>query len=421
MNTVSASKIASPGAGDSYIDAIPKEVSHGKGKANPIPAMIAGYVAGSSGTVVGYPLDSLKVWIQTNTLGKNKHLGANKGPKLQKDSTTNQNSCGKSRSRSSGASKRDILKSSKVSGAKRSNSTTVDPKITTAVEERAASAAARITKPASTVARTVRALYSGVTGPLVTVGMVQSVNFATYDATRRFLYSQQHHHYQGGTFHDEKEYLTQDSLKNVAMAGSAGGTATAILTAPLLMIKINQQISGNSFRKACREIFFRGSGEDRQFRPLRPYGSAFVPHLLSETVGRAIYVTTYEGLKRSLLSSKKSNHGDITKNDINAPISLSLRERMACAAASGVVCWGTFFPLDSLRNRMYHAASRQPKATMGNSASKKTLTVLETMKIMRKERSFYRGFTVSILRAGPVAASVLPVYDLTLEWLSSTL
>jgi hypothetical protein len=39
---------------------------------------------------------------------------------------------------------------------------------------------------------------------------------------------------------------------------------------------------------------------------------------------------------------------------------------------------------------------------------------------MHSERAFYRGFSISILRAGPVAASVLPVYDLTLEWLSSS-
>lgn len=34
-------------------------------------------------------------------------------------------------------------------------------------------------------------------------------------------------------------------------------------------------------------------------------------------------------------------------------------------------------------------------------------------------QSLYRGMGVTVLRAGPVAAAVLPVYDSVLEWLSS--
>ncbi len=37
-----------------------------------------------------------------------------------------------------------------------------------------------------------------------------------------------------------------------------------------------------------------------------------------------------------------------------------------------------------------------------------------------RERALYRGFSVTVLRAGPVAAMVLPVYDLALEYLSSS-
>jgi len=383
-----------------------KDPLSGNTKTNPAHAMVAGYLAGFSGTIIGYPLESLKVWVQTNTIGKNKHLGGKKGPKLPKDTSSNRSSCGKSRSRSS-ATKNDITKPSKVSCPRRSNSTTAIPVAT--IQQRASGAAARIiAKPASTVVRTVRALYSGVAGPLVTVGMVQSVNFATYDATRRFLYRRQH---QGCC---DQEYRNRDSLGNNAASGAVGGMATAVLTAPLLMIKINQQITGNSFRKAFREIFIvesaSSSGVRWRFKPFRPYGSAFLPHALAESIGRAIYVTTYEGLKRSLQNSKKLVKDDCSINYNNTL--LSVREPMACAAGSGILCWATFFPLDALRNRMYRAAGRRPNATMTNS-------IVETVRTMHKERAFYRGYSISILRAGPVAAAVLPVYDITLEWLSS--
>merc|ERR1712224_712251 len=127
-----------------------------------------------------------------------------------------------------------------------------------------------------------------------------------------------------------------------------------------------------------------------------------------------------------LLQRKHQHEASVGMAITTAPVpALSLRERMICAAATGMVCWSTFYPLDAVRNRMYHAATAAT-ATTNDSAtanatttSRSTNSIVETIGIMRKERSFYRGFGITLLRAGPVAAVVLPVYDLTLEWLSS--
>ena len=359
--------------------------------------MIAGYLAGFSGTIVGYPLDSLKVWVQTNTLGKNQHLESNH---KQKKTTKGQYTLpteSKKRFRMASDSRRS---NSTKAIAGLSSSSTIQPRTTNTT---ATLFGRYLQKPATTVFRTVRALYSGVSGPLVTVGMVQSFNFCTYDATRRFLYYRKHPHSQ-----HSREYLTQDSLSSVALSGSAGGMATALLTAPLLMIKIHQQITGNSFRTAIQEIFVVGVGNQKKFSPLRPYGVAFLPHAASETLGRAIYVSAYEGSKRYLLSRKEEVQYNTSGTRSTPQFQLSLRERMVCAATSGILCWAAFFPLDALRNNMYHSLSRG-----------KTTSIFETMERMYRNRAFYRGFSISILRAGPVAASVLPVYDLSLEWLSS--
>lgn len=339
-------------------------------KTNPAHAMVAGYLAGSSGTIVGYPLDSLKVWVQTNTLGKNKHL-KNKTPTKHKSTKDRK--------------KEGQLKSSRhpSSGARRSSSS-----LTTLQKS-----AKALSGPTSKVVRVLRALYSGVGGPLLTVGAVQSVNFCTYDATRRFLYQRKHPHAAA------EDYRTKDSLAQVAMSGACAGLATATLTAPLLMIKIHQQITGAGFSAACYEVFTcHRSG---LLQPGRAYGpSAFVPHAVSESIGRSIYLVSYEAFKRALLTSKP--------NPRDSPEVLSLGERMACAAGAGIFCWGCFFPLDALRNRMYHART-----------TRRPTTVLHTLRAMRREGAFYRGFSISLLRAGPVAACVLPVYDLTLEWLAS--
>lgn len=361
---------------------------------NPLHAMVAGYCAGSSGTIVGYPLDSLKVWVQTNTMGKNQHLESNQNKKktshketsLRKTKKQIQSSCGSRRNNSTKAVFNTAATGrSPISYPFSSSATSSIQKSTNTLARR------YLIKPAWTVARTTRALYSGVSGPLATVGMVQSVNFATYDATRRFLYNTQNPNSK-----TSRDYLTQDPMRNVAVSGFCGGMATAVLTAPLLMIKIHQQITGDSFRKAFKEIFTVEQNGTKHFRPFRPYGAAFVPHSFSESIGRMIYVSTYEGSKRYLLSRKEST------------TQLSLRERMACAFTSGVTCWGIFFPLDALRNNMYHELSRGRKAS-----------VLQTFWQMKQAGTFYRGYSIAMVRGGPVAASVLPVYDLTLEWLSS--
>mmetsp|Transcript_27707 Transcript_27707/g.65071 ORF Transcript_27707/g.65071 Transcript_27707/m.65071 type:complete len:460 (-) Transcript_27707:753-2132(-) len=455
MRSVPASEIPSAGPPDaSFPDrgtttGGPKRPSS-NGTTNPVHAMIAGYMAGTSGTMVGYPLDSLKVWVQTNSVGQNKHLGDNGGGGEKKKKKTarpkdpSSSSAAKNREKARGGrcsggskhgssnwwhassssnNKKVTSGSSSSSSSRRSNSTRAvlpfqafssgSPTTATTVRHRAALLSRTIAEPLSKAHGTIRALYSGVTGPLVTVGMVQSVNFATYDATRRFLYRRRWKRDDEPGRPPPREYLTKDSLWCVAASGSVGGMATAVLTAPLLMIKIRQQITGNGFRTAFREVFFverpssSSSGERRlRFRPLRPYGAAFVPHAMSEAIGRAIYVTTYEGLKRAVLASKKDDDGSGS--------SLSLRERMLCAAGSGILCWGTFFPLDALRNRMYDAVTRTSSATSGAGSS-----ILETVRAMRTERAFYRGYSISMLRAGPVAAAVLPVYDTTLETLSS--
>jgi hypothetical protein len=427
-------------------------------KTNPAHSLFAGWLAGFSGTIVGYPLDSAKVWYQTNTMGKNKYWGGAKASSSGSKKGLNDNTA---RNSSSACAKhgnnvpRDqnvvsSLSSKVVYGTKRSSSSAAAATTTTA------SAGAKINtphqnKPIKTFFRTVRALYSGASSPLITVGMVQSVNFATYDATRQFLYRRQLQ--QNDNYIDDnnninnREYLTQDSLAGVAISGSVAGMVTGILTAPLIMIKINQQITGNPFRVALKETFVLKQSQQQQqqgrrprlsiiseFR-FRPYGAAFIPHILSESFSRAMYVATYEGLKRYLLVSKEVNNHDVNNNNnmnMNGIISLSLQERMACAASSGILCWAIFFPFDSLRSRMYHAASQQKqqqhhilqKQPQQQSYSIKNMmnsnTIVESIRIMRKERSFYRGFSISLLRAGPVAAAVLPVYDLTLEWLSSS-
>jgi hypothetical protein len=355
-------------------------------------AAIAGYVAGLSGTVVGYPLDSAKVWLQTGGC-KNKHMA------LATATTTN----GGTNSSSS-----MMMMTMHHPGVH---------------QQQQQQQRRRLPAVATKTYQTLRALYSGVSGPLVTVGIVQSINFAIYDTSRKTFFEweqqrqQQHNQYAYNKNDDNdnnkisycrKDYLTQDSLiRGVATAGLLSGFVTAVATAPLVMIKTNQQITGNTFRRSVHEtLFVRGRFTFQRCR------AGFAPHLVGESVGRSIYYTSYEALKRSWTEHNRSCE------------SLTIQERMVCAATSGILCWAIIFPFDSVRSRTYAAAAAVSATTTTTTTTtaatdRPSSVLLDTIRTMRRERSFYRGFWVTVFRAGPVAAAVLPVYDLTLERLST--
>ena len=339
-----------------------------------IHSATAGYVAGITGVLFGHPLDSAKVWLQTNSTGQNKHL-------VHAPSSPSSGSVSNSAKRMTPTSSKSL---SRAVG-----SNLIPGYVSMSTLVRAPVEHLKLST------QTIRALYSGISGPLFAVGLVQSANFTSYDTIRRIL-----HHYDHPDA-SESDYLNHDSLANVAIAGFCTGSVLAFFTAPLVMVKTRQQISGKGFRQALAEI-------------LRPKGgpvnlsSCFVgfgPHLLSETLGRAFYYSTYEYCKRSIVKYKR------IQGDKDASVSMS--ERMAAAATSGIVCWSLIFPLDSIRSRMFNQDGSNPKNTF------------EMIHAMYQEggsslRPFYRGFSVTVLRAGPVAAAVLPIYDFVLEKLSSS-
>jgi solute carrier family 25 (mitochondrial carnitine/acylcarnitine transporter), member 20/29 len=336
---------------------------------------IAGYSAGLVGVAFGHPLDSLKVWAQTSSTGTNKHfLTGAAMPLTQASSSLAPQSAGMSSSR---ATVRNMSTLASDAAA------VISPLARTG------------TIPSYSLTRTVRALYSGASVPLFTVGIIQSINFATYDGMRRVL-----HRADGSSTSNGGDYLYHDSLMNVGIAGFVTGTGLAFVTSPFVMIKTCQQVTGNGFRQALRETLLPKGRLN-----LSGCYVGFYPHLASETLGRAMYYCVYEACKRHTAASREAQ---------GLVPTLRLSERMAAAALAGVTCWSVIYPLDVLRNRMYSQV-----AARGAGNSTPLLSTMEMAHTVYRERALYRGFAVTVIRAGPVAAMVLPVYDLALEYLSS--
>ena len=279
-------------------------------------AFLAGYTAGITGTLVGHPLDSLKVWVQTGQ-GLSSGKGSNGG------------------------------------------GTSLTP---------------------TGVLRSLRQSYSGVWGPLLTVGLIQSINFTAYDSMRRFWYNN-FDNPEGNA--DPHAYLTQDSFTSVAVSGIAAGAVVSAVTQPVYAVKTIQQTQHIKFSEGIRHWLRR---------PLVGYGT----HLFVETGNRSIYFVTYEALKRKYTNERGET---------------LLVTRMTSAAVSGIACWLFIYPTDVLRSRLYAAA-----------ANNQHYGATQMMRHMYKEgglRSFFQGFSVTMFRAGPVAAVILPVYDIVLGGLNA--
>ena len=77
---------------------------------------------------------------------------------------------------------------------------------------------------------------------------------------------------------------------------------------------------------------------------------------------------------------------------------------------AGIACWVFIYPTDVIRSRLYSA-----------SAADTHMNLWQVLRVMHAEqgwRSFFKGFNVTMLRAGPVAAVILPVYDMVLHQLT---
>ena len=174
------------------------------------------------------------------------------------------------------------------------------------------------------------------------------------------------------------------------------------VTSPFIIAKTMQQVKPElSLKYVIKETYHHSN---HKMGRLSNFFIGYPFHAMCEGPGRAIYMATYEGLKRSFCERRSVSSLDAT-----------LVERMASAAAAGVVCWTSIYPFDVVRNRIYSHHVMYP-------AEIDTPGVLQMTRIIYKERGFggfVKGIGPTVLRAGPVAATVLPIYDTVLEYLIS--
>jgi len=250
----------------------------------------------------------------------------------------------------------------------------------------------------------IRKLYSGIVPPLLTIGAVSSLNFAIYDNTRRLLFINKLR--SGGVkgeeygICDSPNYLTDDSLGNVAIAGSIAGGIVSLLTSPFIIVKTTQQVRPElSIQEVIKETYAH-TNLPAERASMRNFYIGYPSHIFCEGVGRGVYMVIYEGGKRAIA---KSNNKSV--------LEVTVAERMASAFLAGCLCWALIFPADTIRSKIYahHVLNPLDPETPGSFEM--------AAKIWKEKgmRGFFKGVSLTVVRAGPVAATVLPIYDYVLE------
>jgi len=241
-----------------------------------------------------------------------------------------------------------------------------------------------------------KSLYAGIGPPLVTVGLLSSVNFTIYDSSRRHLFELFPSPSRVGNGSVEPSYLTDDSFSNIALASLCSGFVVSLLSAPVQAIKVLQQVRPDlTLKESVRRIYSHKPSSVRNFFIGYPV------HFVAEAPGRTVYFLSYEVVKRKQCEARGVSSLDAT-----------LSERIAAAVFSGVTCWASIYPFDCVRSQMLAHEARFP-----NEASPTCRKMATTMYREHGIGGFTRGFGLTVLRAGPVASVVLPIFDYTFAFL----
>mmetsp|Transcript_564 Transcript_564/g.1150 ORF Transcript_564/g.1150 Transcript_564/m.1150 type:complete len:398 (+) Transcript_564:252-1445(+) len=280
-------------------------------------------------------------------------------------------------------------------------------------------------------------LFRGIGIPVATAGVIQSLNLGLYENFRRSLH-------QGAAV----SVTEPTPLHLIGAAGSLAGVCIAPVTCPTQRIKIVQQLQGGQLLPTTLSLWREGT----LFR-------GFGINLLFEAT-RGVYMITYVSMKRELarfLDDTPPRHSaddcvsqtrreaqlhteasavsacgdcidprDCTGNGDNCGASgvleartvaasiderpLPLWARVVAGAAANMVAWAIIYPLDVVKTVQQSA---MPKGA-GGRRDQSFLHCARELWLQGGIARFYKGVGYTLVRAGPVAGILLPLFDVSL-------
>lgn len=255
-----------------------------------------------------------------------------------------------------------------------------------------------------------RTLLRGVAFPVASAGIIQAVNLGLYENFRRRALA--------ATLADGVTPPCDPMatpLRLVGASAASAGICVSVLTSPQHRVKVVQQLHGGSFASTAVALWRDGT-------LYRGFGA----QVLFEA-SRGGYMMAYVGMKRVI-----ADHLDSSDNGTSCERSLPLWARVVASSCANVLTWSVIYPLDVCKSVLQGAASETGGRTcaasssasdLGARARPQLLGLMACAQALWAEggvRRLYRGFSFTLLRAGPVAAIILPIFDVTLAALESS-
>ena len=132
-------------------------------------------------------------------------------------------------------------------------------------------------------------------------------------------------------------------------------------------------------------------------------------HSLLETVGSGCYLVSYAATKQAVARRAAARGGPVAAEE---PLSV----RIGCGMVAGCCGWLSIYPLDVLRSRVMSVIV--PGSGGSSNAFSLVAGAARDTYASGGLLAFYRGLGFTLLRAAPVAGTVLPVYDVFRGWLA---
>lgn len=203
--------------------------------------------------------------------------------------------------------------------------------------------------------------------------------------------------------------LPQPTLNQILLAGCASGIVSALVTSPIELVKIREQLdySGVGARprpiQVVKQVWSRG-GLGGLYRGL---GATCLRDL-----GYGPYFLCYEIINRLLLSMHEATPmpGEPT---IQAP-GLSNLEYAFSGAVAGVLAWVSTFPIDCIKTRVQAVERLAGEGQTERGWRPWNGSVAVAAREIWSQGgpgAFWRGVGATVLRAIPVNATLFVVYE----------
>ncbi|KAG1474109.1 hypothetical protein G6F56_000545 [Rhizopus delemar] len=243
----------------------------------------------------------------------------------------------------------------------------------------------------------VRGFFRGVVPPLITVSIIKSISFSVYERSKELAKKTQ------PLIFDQRSIMSTMVVSTAA--GSVSGAFIAALSCPFELVKIQKQLeyllqassisTGDlTMVRPTNELKPTVNRTVGAGLPVTPTSIPPLPRDIRDAVGTGVYFGGYETTKYILSELQNTSAGPGTQ--------------FLAGGICGIMCWLVVFPLDLVKS-LIQKEILQTKPKYGN-----TKNCVQDIYRRGGLSGFYRGITVTLIRAFPIHSLNFLVYEQTL-------